>query len=320
MAGDLSLWSSETPSGVYRNHSLSNRLYETAISKCVFAPFAALDSGYGKGSGETHDLPRMAAPTVPSNRAQLSEDQSIPVDKISMDKKQITIAEFGRGIEFTSKLRDLSKLDLPAAYRRRLMEQMKLAQDASAADAFKQAKVKYIPNAVGSGVFDTDGTASTTATFNLNFAHLEEIRDYMFGTLKMPGYDNGSEDAYVCIANWKAIRGLRNDPKFETWNQYANAEKKFNGEMGKIENIRFVVTNNTDALSATKGSGSVLGEAVLFGQDPIAHIIADEPELRMQMIDYDRKIGIAWYGMYAYDIIWDTANAGQARIVHVTSA
>jgi hypothetical protein len=28
---------------------------------------------------------------------------------------------------------------------------------------------------------------------------------------------------------------------------------------------------------------------------------------------------VAWYGIFQYGIIWDTGNAGEARIVHVTS-
>lgn len=310
-------WSQDTPSGVFRNHSLSSKLYEASLQKTVFVRFADLDEQYGKGAGETHDLPRVANLSIPTNNGQLTEDNSIPIDRASMSKKQITVKEFGRGVEFTSKSRDLSKVDVPAMHRARLMNQMRLCMDGSAASAFKSAQLVYTPDTVASGTLNTAGSATTAAGSNMNFFHLEYIRDQLFGTYYAPGVSG--DDDYIYITSWKGFRGLRQDPEFAKWNAPQNAEKKFNGSMGKIENIEVVVTNNASALSATKGTGSILGEGVLFGANAVAEIMADQPELRMQSIDFDRKVAIAWYGMYAFDIIWDTSNAGQARIIYVTS-
>lgn len=80
--------------------------------------------------------------------------------------------------------------------------------------------------------------------------------------------------------------------------------------------------NNTNSLSATLGTGSVLGEAVFFGDDPVAMATVIDPELRAKESgDYGRSKGVAWYGVYGFDQIWyDSANAGEARVVHVTSS
>jgi len=44
------------------------------------------------------------------------------------------------------------------------------------------------------------------------------------------------------------------------------------------------------------------------------------PELRAAVPqDYGRSKGIAWYGILGYAEIYNTANAGEARIVHVGS-
>ncbi|TXH16912.1 MAG: hypothetical protein E6R03_04740 [Hyphomicrobiaceae bacterium] len=314
---NLFQWSQNTPTGVFRNQKLSNKLYEAAISKTVFVRFAQLMEDYSKGAGETYDLARSANLAVPTNLGELTEDNSIPIDRNSMSKKQITIAEFGRGVQFTSKSKDLSRLNLPQMHRNELMKQMRLCMDQAAANAFKSAQVKYTPLTVGSGSFNTSGSFGTAAA-NLNFYHLERARDYAFGTLKVPGL-NG-EDDYCLITSWKGFRGLRDDPQFAKWNAPQNANVKFNGSMGKIENVEIVVTNNTDALSASKGTGGVLGESVLFGADAVAEIVAEQPELRMANTDFERKIAVAWYGMYAFDIIWDTGNVGEAKIIHIGSA
>jgi len=107
----------------------------------------------------------------------------------------------------------------------------------------------------------------------------------------------------------------------EEWHKYTDKEAKFTGEVGKIEKIRFIETNHSDALSSAKGLNSVLGEAVFFGEDAVAMAVAEDPHLRiMSPGDYGRQKGVAWYGILEFGIIWDTANAGEAKIVHLTSS
>ena len=108
---------------------------------------------------------------------------------------------------------------------------------------------------------------------------------------------------------------------WEVWHKYTDPSSKYNGEIGRLENIRFIEVNNTSALSGSKGSGSVLGEAVFFGDDAVAMAVAQDPELRAAIPqDYGRVQGVAWYGILEFGCVWDTANAGEAKIVHVTSA
>ncbi len=96
----------------------------------------------------------------------------------------------------------------------------------------------------------------------------------------------------------KAKRGLINDPAWETWHKYTDPSAKYNGEIGRLENIRFVEINNTGALSGTLGSGSVLGEALFFGADAVALAVAVDPELRAALPgDFGRQKSIAWYGI-----------------------
>ena len=45
------------------------------------------------------------------------------------------------------------------------------------------------------------------------------------------------------------------------------------------ENCRFIEVNPTNALANNKGTGSVLGEVVFFGDDPVALAEVEAPEL-----------------------------------------
>jgi len=140
----------------------------------------------------------------------------------------------------------------------------------------------------------------------------------MFSTLNVPTFEG---DDYIGLVSTKAKRGIINDPAWEPWHRYTDPQAKYNSEIGRLENIRFVEINNSNSLSGSLGTNGVLGEAVIFGADAVAMAVVEDPELRAAMPgDFGRSKAVAWYGILEFGIIWDTANAGEARIIHVTSS
>jgi|TARA_R100001530_G_scaffold96937_3_gene67338 N4-gp56 family major capsid protein len=309
-------WQFDAPSGVFKSHAMSRKLYMAALENAVFMDFVSSVDGYGRKMGDTVTLTRIATMTEPTS-ADLTEGERIPEDTYSISTTSITVNEIGRAVPFTSFAEDLTFFDLENGVQRRLRDQMGQVLDTKAATAFKTAQVKYIPTGVAAGTFDTDGTASTSATANWNVYHIEEVRDYLFDTLQTPPLEG---DDYVAIFRTLGLRGIKRDPAWEEWHKYTDPQAKYNNEIGRVENIRHVETNHANAL-AKKGTGSVLGEGVVFGQDNIAMAEVLTPELRAEAKgDFGRSRAVAWYGILNFGIIWDTANAGQARIVHVTSS
>ena len=309
-------WQFDAPSGVFKSHAMSQKLYMAALENSVFMDFMQPVDGYGRKKGDTVTLTRIAAMTEPSS-PDLTEGERIPEDQYSISTTSITVNEIGRAVPFTSFAEDLTFFDLENGIQRRLRDQMRLSLDTKAATAYKTAQVKYIPTGVAAGTFDTDGTASTSATANWNVFHIEEVRDYMFDTLYTPPWEG---DDYVAIFRTLGLRGIKRDPAWEEWHKYTDPQAKYNNEIGRIENVRHVETNHSNALGK-KGTGSVLGEGVVFGQDSVAMAEVLTPELRADVKgDFGRSRAVAWYGILNFGIIWDTANAGQARIVHVTSS
>lgn len=309
-------WAFDTPSGTYKNHALSSDLRVAAIALAKFMQFVSPEPGYGKKKGESITISRLADSPTGLDNGRISEGRRIPEDNITLTTIAITVSEWGRAIPYTSLSEDLGKFSPSNMIQRKLRDQMKLTMDIGAANAFKNAKVKAIPDGASSLVFDTDGTPSTTATDNLNVYHVERIRDYMFSTLRVPMLG----DSYVCIASTKAIRGIKDDSTWEEWHKYTDPAVKFNGEVGRLEGIRFIETNHLSALSQSLGAGGVLGEAIFFGEDAVAMAVAQDPELRAGIPgDYGRQKAVAWYGILEFGIVWDTANAGEAKIVHLTS-
>lgn len=308
-------WSFDAPTGTFKQHALSKRLYEAAIAESVLMDYVRPVEGFGKKQGENVTLVRVANIAEPTTAA-LNEGQKIPEDAFSLSTTSITVTEIGRAVPYTSLSQDLSAFDLENPIQNKLKQQMTLVLDTMAATSFKTAKVKYAPTGLASNNITTNGTFGAAATANLNVFHIEEIRDYLYDTLQVPPYDG---DEYVGIFRTLGLRGIKRDPDWEEWHKYTDPSAKYNNEIGKLENIRFVETNHSTAFGKV-GTGSVLGEGVVFGEDGIAMAEVMTPELRAAIPgDFGRSKAVAWYGILNFGIIWDTGNAGQARIIHVGS-
>jgi N4-gp56 family major capsid protein len=310
-------WTYDAPTGVYKSHEMSEQLRFAAVAETKFMQFVTPEPGYGRKKGEAITLTRVSALSVPTN-ARLTENQKIPQDNMTLTTIAITVSEWGRAVPYTSLSEDLSVFNTENTIQRVLKDQMKLVLDGAAAYAFKQAKIKAIPTGASSMTFDTDGTASTTASANFNVYHVETIRDYLFQTLYVPPY---SGDDYIGLITTKAKRGVMSDPAWEPWHRYTDPEAKYNSEIGRLENIRFIEVNNSNALDNSIGSGGVLGEGVIFGADAVTMAVAVDPELRAEPPrDFGRQKAVAWYGILEFGQVWDTANPGEARIIHLASA
>ncbi len=221
-------------------------------------------------------------------------------------------------MEYNNLHEELSKYNIVSPIQRKLRDQMKLTLDTAASVAFKAAKVVFVPTSFTGGTFYTNGAAGTQGLVNLTYDHMGVIRDYLFSTIHAPYYEN---DNYVGIGSTKALRGLKQDPNFQRLTMYLKpGDLVYKSEVGEIEQIRWIESNHSNALSGSLGAGGILGEAVIFGEDAVALAEVETPELRAAIpADFGRQKAVAWYGILQYGIIWDTANDGEARIVHVSS-
>ena len=201
-------WTFDAPTGTYKQHAMSRKLYMKALENSVFMDFVQPITSFGKKMGENVTLTRIADIAEPTS-SDLTESERIPEDEFSISTTSITVTEIGRSVPYTSLSEDLSFFDISNNIQRRLRDQMRLTMDTKAAAAFKTAQVKYIPTGVSSKTLDTDGTASTTASANWNVYHVEEARDELYDTYRAPGW---SGDDYVAIFRTLGLRGIKRDP------------------------------------------------------------------------------------------------------------
>ena len=197
-------WTFDMPTGVWKNHALSARLYQSAVEETVFMDYVRPVDSFGRGMGESVTLKRVSAIAEPSS-PNLVEGIRIPEDNLTLSTRAITVVEVGRAVPFTSFAEDLSDISIENTVQAELKRQMKLALDTKAAAAFKTAQVKYAITGLASSTITTNGTFGATSTANMNVFHAEEIRDYLFDTLRAPPFMG---DDYIGIFRTRGIRGL----------------------------------------------------------------------------------------------------------------
>jgi N4-gp56 family major capsid protein len=309
-------WTFDAPTGTYKNHTLSSDLRQAAIVDTKFMQFVKPEAGYGRKKGDTITITRVSNLTVPTD-GTLAETTRIPEDILTIQTVGITVVEWGRSVPYTSLSEDLSEFNIENSVQAALKNQMKVVMDNASSAAFKTGQIKAEQTGVSAINFDTGGTATGAAIANLNLYGVEQIRDYMYSTLFVPPFEG---DDYIGLVSTFAARGIKQDPAWETWHKYTDPQAKYNAEIGRLENIRFVESPNVNALKKNAGTSTTTGEAVFFGMDPVVMAVCQDPELRVAIPqDFGRQKNVAWYGILQFGIVWSTSTAGEARIVHYTS-
>lgn len=306
-------WTLDAPSGVYKDHQLSSKIREAAIADAQFMRFTQAEGGYGKHKGQSVTITRVFPLPLAT---RVSELDRLPSGRPAIDTVQIAVSEWGFKIPMTKFEENLTHFDLTNQFQRVLRDQMRLTMDDMCADAYKSTPYKYTPDISG-GAFSSNGTPAGTADANLSISDLRRLHDELRGVLKVPTFRNGN---YVGILSTKAARGIKNDPEYKDWLSQHGTKPFMTGMLpAVIENFILVETNHYDALSNGLGSGSVLGEAVFFGADPVVLATIEEPELRAGMPeDLGRFRDVGWVGTLEAGLVWDLAS--YSRVIHVTSA
>lgn len=309
-------WAVNAAGGFLANPRLSRQIRHEATLIMKFRQFVRPEPGFGKGKGDRVLIDRITR--VATKGGQLNEGIRIPETNVTVSQRTVTIAEWGNSIPYTGKLEALSEFSVDNIWTKALRDDMAEVLDTAVADEFQGAQIKYTPTGSATaptGTFDTDGTVSTAATRNVRGFDIEEVVAYLFDTLKAPYYDG---EHYVCICPHAFIVALKRDDEVRTDLRYGAPERLFVGEVGMWHKVRFIEENNE--LDTTIGTTSYAAEALVFGEDPVVEAVAVPGEIRAKIPeDYGRSKGVAWYALLGFAEVWNTANARQARIIHITS-
>lgn len=314
MAGQQ--WQVNAAGGFLANPRLSRQVRHAATLMMKFRQFVRPEPGYGKGKGDTILIDRITQ--VATKGGTLTEGVRIPETNVTISQQRVVVAEFGNAIPYTGKLEDLSEFSVDNLWTKALRDDMMETLDSSCAAQFQAAQIKYTPTgnqAAPTGVFDTSGSVNTAGTRDVMGFDVRELVLYLGSTLKAPKYDG---ENYICIAPLEFTTALLADPEIKQDFRYGDPQRIFIGEVGRWHKTRFIEENNV--LSGSMGTTAFRAEAVIFGEDPVVEGVVVPGEIRAKIPeDYGRSKGVAWYSLLGFKIVWDTANARQARIIHITS-
>lgn len=101
---------------------------------------------------------------------------------------------------------------------------------------------------------EVEGLSALDATCKLT---VEEVRK-MANRFKANDIEPAIDGDYVAIVHPDVMTDLRRDPEWKEWNKAENADKFENGEVGRVEGVRFVETSIA-AITKKSGEANNLG-------------------------------------------------------------
>lgn len=252
---------------------------------------------------------------------ELSENTLLSSQTMSATQKSITVKEWGNAIKVSEKLLRLSWDDVMSEAATLLGRDYGVVRDL----ALRDALFNGVASAITAGDigqehnFDTDaasgvnlGNIGATETFDI-----ESIRKAVeiLQTQNAPKFFG---DYYVCFVHPHQAAYLRRDQDWINAHQYVGTRNLFNGEIGRWEDVIFIVTTHApngvgsattnvgyDAtLDAAGELGIDLYKACVFG-DQCLYVADSLPvELRDNGVeDFGRTHGLAWYSIFGVECL-----------------
>lgn len=314
------LFGTNSLGGYFTNNELSLQLRIKAQPLKRFRQFVQIKGAKGARRGNKVYFDKLQPIANAASTTGLSETGTIPESNFTINQGTLTISEYGNAIPFTNQLVALSELDVDNSVVQTLMNDMAITLDSVAGGQFQSADLVYVCTASNSVNITTNGTASSTASSNLNGTNWRLVCDDM-RKKNIPFYDGQS---YVVINSVGALSGFFSDTQtggFIDVTKYSDtlSEYLYRGEAGRYYMGRFV--EETNVLANLAGTSLTGGEAVAIGFDAVMEGVAIPEELREKVpTDYGRSQGIAWYALLGFQRIWNQQTDKSERIAHITSS
>lgn len=248
----------------------------------------------------------------------LQEMQNMSTQALSGSMKQITVQEHGNAVSNSELLIQSSFDDIMATTTTLLGRDYALVMDCELRDtALSGTNVVY----GGSRTSRSDITSADKLTVSTVKDAIE-----ILATNNAPKYNN---TYWICFVHPHQSRDLRDDPAWINASNYGNPEQLFTGEIGRIDDTRFIETtlmcNGASATtepsykaalkSGTSGNKTNIYQAVIFGDQYYGIAWSLPVELRDNGVeDFGRKRSLAWYAIWGtgllhndYGVVMETA-------------
>jgi len=297
---------------------LSERLRSIAQPEFRLRQFVDAQEAIGKGRGDTWLFDKTG--NVATAGGTLVETNTIPETNYVTNQGTGTITEYGNSIPYTLKVETLSQFAIEPLVEGKLRDDMVKVIESACGDQYVATEYIAVCSSTAAVAITTNGTATVTATANLSAANVRTMVNFL-KTKLVPTYSGG---AYVCVGSVNLLSGLHSDVATGGWIDISKYTGEFarnlhNGEIGKFYNCRFI--EETGYFSNTIGNTSIYGSGVMFGADNVYEAVASPEEIKVKnSADYDRDLGLAWYALLGFKIVWAFATDAEQHIMYISSA
>jgi N4-gp56 family major capsid protein len=184
----------------------------------------------------------------------IAETSTIDTETMSTSLRYISVGEHARAIGVSELLLRQSITDVLSDASAILGQHYAKARDQLIRDAFYTS-----PNTTfGDGTVATRSVLTTGATGLMSMTTIRNGVEIL-ATNKAPKF-NG--DAYVCFVHPHQGRYLRQDSGWLSVVQYGDPTRVYNGEIGRIEDVRFIETTMIQVIKARSGSSGTFKSVV----------------------------------------------------------
>ena len=241
----------------------------------------------------------------------LTEGVPMVGKSLSSSMKSITVAEKGNAVKVSELLLQSSFDDIMATATTLLARDYATVLDLELRD-------KALSNATT--IFGRKtGAAKITARANIseeNPLTMATVKDAVeiLATNNAPKFEG---NYYICFVHPHQSRDLRDDSAWINASNYGNPSQLFTGEIGRIDDVRFIETTlmcngaaGTDdpaykaALHEAGAEKTDVYQSVLFGENYYGIAFGLPMELRDEPPkDFGREHGLAWYSIWGADLL-----------------
>lgn len=249
----------------------------------------------------------------------LVEGTPMTTDALTGAMKSITVTEHGKAVAVTELALQASFTNLMNDIVKALSRNVALTLDldirdvACAGDTINGKTTSIIYGRADSTVTKVTDKASVTSAHVFSMAVINDAVEIL-GTNDVPKFENSY---YVCIIDSHQLRVLRDDKNWQEVTKYAQPEQFLNGEVGRINDVRFCVTSTAPrgdvptthvgydaSLKGTGAAGINLHKAMFFGEDYYGVAVGLPVELRDGgVIDLGRNHVMGWYSIYGSKVL-----------------
>jgi N4-gp56 family major capsid protein len=263
--------------------------------------------GKGAGMGGVKKINKVSSITTAGT--VVAETSTIPLNGATVSQITLTLYEYANALDSSYKLKLLSQTPIESVVGEVLGRDAVAALETAAEAALDACIYRYVGTSATGGAATTNGTATATNTSVLNAYHVGAIVDYMKQDAKIPFFDGIN---FLSICTVKAGRNVKNDSSFESWKMYGDPAALLEGEVGKLDGVRFVeetlIASSTGPFDSAIGSGTLTGEAYFMGENCLYELLLEREHVRQDFSnDFGRDMRWAWYAITGFGIVQNYA-------------